>query len=186
MDRLTRASIIAALADELHSKGSWCGETHLQKAIYLLQEAMDVQLGFDYILYKRGPFSFDLRDELTAMRADGLLRLRPHQQPYGPSLDATDLSKALRRRLEPSLRAASRSISFIAQGLGARGASDLERISTAYYVMHRDLPGASADDQAHRITELKPHVALDQARAALTWVEDTEQAARSEGLTFTV
>ncbi len=183
MERLTRASIIAALADELRSKGSWCGETHLQKATYLLQEAMDVQLGFDYILYKRGPFSFDLRDELTAMRADGLLRLRPNQQPYGPSLDATDLSKALRCRLEHGLQQA---ISFIAQRLGARGASELERISTAYYVMHRDLPGASADDQAHRITELKPHVALNQAHAALEWVKDTEQAARSERLTFTV
>ena len=68
MDRLQRASVLLALNEQLRAAGSWAGETHMQKATYFLQHLMGVPLAFDFILYKHGPFSFDLRDELTAMR----------------------------------------------------------------------------------------------------------------------
>ena len=89
MDQLQRASLIIDLIEKLTEKGSWCGETHIQKAVYFLQELTKVPMGFNFILYKHGPFSFDLRDELAAMRAYRLLEieLRP---PYGPGLFPTE------------------------------------------------------------------------------------------------
>ena len=41
-------------------------------------------MGLDYILYKHGPYSFDLRSELAVMRARYQLDLKP-RYPYGPS-----------------------------------------------------------------------------------------------------
>jgi len=73
----------------LWDKGSWAGETHIQKAAYFLQELFGVPLGFRFMLYWYGPFPFDLRDELTGLRGDGLLCLRP-QQPYGTRYEPTD------------------------------------------------------------------------------------------------
>jgi len=73
MNRLKRDVVILSLIENLKKKGSWCGETHIQKATYFLQELFDFPLGFEFILYKHGPFSFDLSDKLTAMRADMLL-----------------------------------------------------------------------------------------------------------------
>ena len=35
----------------------------------------EVPTGFEFILYMYGPFSFDLSDELTSIRADGLLKI---------------------------------------------------------------------------------------------------------------
>jgi hypothetical protein len=67
------------------------GETHMQKATFFLQELIKVPLGFEFLLYKHGPFSFDLRDELTFMRAQGFLRLEP-QYPYGPTLVGGEVS----------------------------------------------------------------------------------------------
>ena len=61
MERLQRAAILTELMDRLRADGSWCGETHVQKATYFLQEVLGVQTGFEYILYKHGPYSFDLR-----------------------------------------------------------------------------------------------------------------------------
>ena len=84
MDRLRRAALLTRLIELLRKKGSWCGETHIQKSTFFVQNLMKVPLSFDFILYKHGPFSFDLRDELTGLRADGLIRLEP-QWPYGPS-----------------------------------------------------------------------------------------------------
>src|SRR5712692_9118533 len=102
MRRLQRIVILADLASRLGKYGSWCGETHLQKATYFLQELGKVPLGYSFVLYKHGPFSFDLRDELTAMRADGLLELRP-QPPYGPSLVPTERASEFARRFPKTL-----------------------------------------------------------------------------------
>jgi len=42
-----------------------------------LQDLMRVPLELEFILYKHGPFSFDLRSELTSLRADELVKLEP-------------------------------------------------------------------------------------------------------------
>jgi uncharacterized protein YwgA len=60
MDRLRRAAILTRLIEQLRNGGSWCGETHVQKATFFLQELLNVPLSLDFILYKHGPFSFDL------------------------------------------------------------------------------------------------------------------------------
>src|ERR1044071_9771598 len=92
MEHLQRASLLVALNEQLRKAGSWAGETHMQKATYFLQEIMGVPLAFDFILYKHGPFSFELRDELTAMRAHGFVRLEP-QYPFGPTLMTAEKSE---------------------------------------------------------------------------------------------
>ena len=73
MNQLAQKTILVGLIERLADKGSWAGETHLQKAAYLLAELRGVDFDFDFILYKHGPFSFELRDELSAMRAEGLV-----------------------------------------------------------------------------------------------------------------
>ena len=48
MKRLQRAAIVTELAEQLTAQGSWCGETHLQKATYFLQELLEVPTGFEF------------------------------------------------------------------------------------------------------------------------------------------
>jgi hypothetical protein len=60
MNRLQRAVVLLSLLERLKERGSWCGETHLQKSAYFLQDMLSAPLGFDFILYKHGPFAFDL------------------------------------------------------------------------------------------------------------------------------
>ena len=69
MERLQRAAVLLSLIEQLKDRGSWCGDTHIQKTTYFLQELLKVPLGFEFILYKHGPYSFDLEDEITALRA---------------------------------------------------------------------------------------------------------------------
>ena len=102
MDRLRRDVIVIRVIKALREHGSWCGETHVQKAVYLLQEMAGAQTGFDFILYKHGPFSFDLRDELTALRADELLSLERQPWPYGPRIAPTERSTNI-HVIDPSL-----------------------------------------------------------------------------------
>lgn len=176
MENLKRTSIILELLDELKKKGSWCGETHIQKALYFLQELAGVPTGFTYTLYKHGPFSFDFRDELTALRADGLLELTPQPYPYGPSLSVTDNGNELKARFPKTLGRYRANIDSVAQKLGDKGVTELERLATALYVSKKH-PGENSHTIGEMIQALKPHISAEQARAAADEVKEMLEAA---------
>ncbi len=176
MENLKRASIILELLNELKRNGSWCGETHLQKAMYFLQELAGIPTDFNYILYKHGPFSFDFRDELTALRADDLIELTPQPYPYGPSLSVTRVGEKLKERFPRTLRRYQDKISFIAEKLGDKGVADLERLATALYVIKKH-PGENVRVVSDIIQELKPHITPAQARDAAEQVKEMIEAA---------
>src|SRR3989304_6206965 len=104
MNRAKKAMLLTSLTQKLWAHGSWCGETHLQKAVYFLEDLLEVPLEFDFILYRHGPFSFDLRDEITSLRADELLRLVPQEPPYGPRLVPTDRCDRLKELFPSTLK----------------------------------------------------------------------------------
>lgn len=171
MKRLQRAAILAGLIENLKDSGSWCGETHIQKSTYFLQELMDVPLGFDFILYKHGPYSFDLRDELTSMRADMLLELQPQPYPYGPSLLPGVGSEQIKKLYANFVSQYTEQIEFVTERLGGKRVADLERLATALYVSRNLMKGSPVESRAQKINELKPHVSLDEAREAVDTVD---------------
>ncbi|HEV2297978.1 MAG TPA: hypothetical protein VGR72_05630 [Candidatus Acidoferrales bacterium] len=177
MDRLKRIVLLTALADGLRKKGSWCGETHLQKATYFLQKLEKVPVGYDFILYKHGPFSFDLRDELTAMRADGLFDFTA-QWPYGPTLTPTDKSKRLRREYSKTLQKYEKRLNFVSDQLGKQNVSELEKLATALYIW---LEGSSKSEtqRAKYLHSLKPHVSLDDSLLAVKTVDGIVKRAKA-------
>jgi len=170
MKPLQTNAVISRLAHELRDHGSWCGETHLQKAIYLLQAMTHVNIGFEFVLYKHGPFSFDLRDQLTAMRANELLELELQPQPFGPKLRPTILAGQLEAKFPRTLGEFSAQISFIAETVGSKGVSELERLATALFITVGD--GAlSVMDRAQRLHQLKPHIPVNDAQAAVNEID---------------
>ncbi len=174
MKRRQREAVVAAIDQRLAAEGSWCGETHLQKAVYFLQTLLDVPTDFDYILYKYGPFSRELRAELASMRADGFLELVPQPQPYGPTLAVTPAAEQqLVARWPKTLRRYATALDYTAEQLSDLGVSDLERLATALWV-RREISAASPQEQASRLHEIKPHVSLTEAAEALEQVEAME------------
>ena len=177
MNRLKKAALLTRLMERLREKGSWCGETHVQKSTFFLQDLMKVPLGFDFILYKHGPFSFDLRDDLTGLRADELVRLEP-QWPFGPRIALTDRSEYIQGIYSKTLEKYDDGITFVAGKLGNKGVMDLERLATAFYVTQRVEAGASVDERVERLTQLKPHIPSERARVAVEEVDRIIEEAR--------
>jgi len=179
MNRMKRAALLTELADKLRDQGSWCGETHVQKAMYFLQVLLEVPAGFQFILYKHGPYAFDQGDELTALEADGLMELRPQPAPYGPSLVTTPRSVEFRQRYPITLGKYAAQIAFIARTLGKKGVAELERLATALYVSREPGAASSVEERAQRLNALKPHVSLAQAREAVQELDRIAAAAKS-------
>ena len=168
MVRMKNAALITKLVGQLRDQESWCGETHIQKTVYFLQHLMAVPLGFYFILYKHGPFSFELRDELTALRADNLLTLE-HDTRYSPRISATTQSKYIQAQFPRTLATYDSCISFIARRLGPKGVVQLERLGTALYVKFE--PDEPTAQRVRIITNLKPHIAKNDAVLAVHEVD---------------
>ena len=119
MTQAQREAILSRLAVRLRQADSWCGETHVQKSAYLL-ELLHVPLGYPFTLYKYGPFSFDLRDELGVMQAEDLLELVSQDWRYGPRYVVSAEAKALQDRHPQTLTRYEPQIDFIASEVGSR------------------------------------------------------------------
>ena len=170
MDRLKRAALVTRLIELLRGQDSWCGETHIQKSTLFVQDLMKVPLGFNFILYKHGPFSFDLRDELTSLRADGLVRLEP-QWSFGPRIALTERSKYIQAISSKTLKKYNDYIAFVVDKLGAKNVTELEGLATAFFLKQRAEADVSIDDRSKQLTELKPHILPESAKAAVEEVD---------------
>lgn len=169
MERLDNNAVTLKLLASLREQGSWGGETHLQKAAYLLKEMHNVPLGNEFILYKHGPFSFDLRDELAQLRTAGQIRVEPQPAPFGPKLGLSGVGENLLKRLQYRWEPYKDRIDQVAQWLSGYGVKKLEQLATAWYVVSES-PQADRAAWQHRLQEIKPHVGEEDAQAAITEV----------------
>jgi hypothetical protein len=142
---------------------------------------MGVPLGFEFILYKHGPYSFDQKDELTALMADSLLAVK-FRAPYGPSLLPGENSGTFLNRFPKTRQQYKAQTEFVASRLGKKGVAELERLATALFVTRKESPGGTVDERAARIHELKPHVTVDQAHAAVVEVDRLIEEAKAHTL----
>jgi len=170
MNRMPRAAVIVSLIEALRVKDSWCGETNVQKACFFLQNLTNVPLTLEFVLYKYGPYSFELTDELTSMRADGLLALRVRDPRYGPCYVPGELAGSLLERYPKTIARYAKEVEFVAQRLGGKGVADLERVATALYI-RKEAGDTDVSERARQITKLKPHISLSDAQAAIREVD---------------
>jgi hypothetical protein len=176
MNKQERYALLAALVVHLQKSGSWCGETHVQKAVYLAQELLHAPFQYNFRLYKHGPYSFDLTDELASMRADDALELRPQAYPYGPCLAPTGRGERTMEEHSTLVQEHNSAFSFIAQWFGDKHVKELERLATAYLVTCEMPEGSPQRDRAERLHDLKPHVSIE---FAINAVQEADRMVKS-------
>ena len=170
MNRLVQEAVLVGLDRRLADRGSWAGETHLQKASYLLSEIWEVRFDFRFILYKHGPFSFELRDELASMRSEGLIESVIANPRYGARLLITARGRELEERFPKAMHRYGGPLNAIADVLGGRGVMDLERLATAMW-MTREEPHGSVRARAEALVSVKPHITIDDAVDAVDEID---------------
>ena len=166
-----RWSLICHLVEQMRRAGSWAGQTQIQKSVVFLQELLQVPMGYDFILYKHGPFSFELRSELAIMRIRLQLDLELHHR-YGPSFA---LGNWGRKVLELPTKH-DEAIDFVANEISVRDTRSLERISTAFFLQNKH-PTRNASQIAVEVNRLKPHISISQAHQSIKQVEELKRKA---------
>jgi len=184
MDRMpysVRCTFIIELAKRLRSKGSWCGETHIQKAMFIAQDLAKNSLGYKFIMYKYGPYSFDLKEDLAAMRASELIEFEFPREEYGPRIVRTKLGKLIYEANKDEIRRFDKLIDFVASWLATSNTKELERLATAYFVTKKN-PRGPLPQRAKRLNDLKPHVGLVEAEEALKLIDSKKREAKQKSL----
>ncbi len=161
MNREQKFQFLTEVISALRVKGSWCGETHIQKASYLIQHLLGEQ-AFSFILYKHGPFSFDLRDDLENMRAYDLIKYEMVPVGYGARIILnTQNAPKLTAELSASCKAA---IQKAVDEIKNANVAELEQLATALYFT-RDEP--KGDQRVEAIVGVKPHISRADAASAV-------------------
>jgi hypothetical protein len=148
------------------------------KATYILETVLAVPAEFEFILYKHGPFSFDLRDEIGTLRSEGFFEWEVKSERYGPRLKAGPLGDALKRQFPGVPEKFAPEIEFVATRLGDKNVGGLERLATAVYVTLNEK--VHGDRRAVRINELKKHVSLPEAQSAVEEADKLIADARAQ------
>jgi len=182
MERLPyscRCAVSVELANQLREKGSWCGETHLQKAMYILQDLSKSNFGYKFVIYKHGPYSFDFSSELSAMRAADIFEFRFPQQGYGPSIVPTEFGAKIREIQFENIREFEEVTRFLADWFAGHDVRYLEKIATAYFITTKS-PRLPAKERADKLHSLKPHIDISSAEEAVRVVDEKRELAAKQ------
>ena len=165
MDVKDRRAALLLLVDNLREAGSWAGRTHIQKSVYLLKELHGVDLGYDFTLYKHGPYSFELDAEIEALRLVEGLSYEITSSGYGPRYAVGQAGRSLitASDLPPGHIAA---LKEVAQTVRALDVHWLECVSTVVWCGGARADGPSQDELAERVQGMKPHLSRNDIVAA--------------------
>ncbi|MGK7346054.1 MAG: hypothetical protein ACNS63_09630 [Candidatus Nitrospinota bacterium M3_3B_026] len=159
-----RHAFILAIIDSLHKHGSWTGKTHVQKALSLLRDSGKVDLPFEFVLYRHGPYSFDVESELEQMQSYGAVRIEPNVAGYGVVLhpgEMADFVNSIEKLSTEELEA----IEDVCEFIGLQPVKVLERLATASWIRCQE-GKTEQKDVAERLHSLKPHISIPDAEDA--------------------
>ncbi len=177
MDLLRKIALVSELLDRIRANNVWAGPVHLQKSMFFLQEMRGVPLDFEFVLYRYGPYSFELQDEIEYIRGSGFLKWFFHDSPgYATGLETTEASRNIRDKLPKLMDKYEDDLAFVSENIGPMRSMQLERVSTSFYYMVKGLEGD--EDIAREVCKVKPHIDYSDAAEA---VQQVRQFAEQSG-----
>jgi hypothetical protein len=170
MTSMSEINLVGRVVEILNEMDSWCGETHIQKTAYVAKVIERVPFESKFILYKHGPYSFDMNVVLNHMRSQNILVVTP-QGTYGSSYRLNEgLWAALGRAAGRRFDAYDQQLRFVCTQFARRKVAELERIATAIYV-RLNFGLLNPQQQIAKLSELKPHIGVSEAQLAFSEAE---------------
>ena len=90
-------ALILAVIEGLQARKSRTGKTHVQKTLFFLKETTAVDVPFEFILYKHGPYSFDIEPEIEQMKSYAAIEIEP-SGGYGVELAPSQNADFVKRK----------------------------------------------------------------------------------------
>ena len=124
---------------------------------------------FHFVLYRHGPYSFDIEADLEQMRSYGALEIELNNQGYGVVLRPGANAGFLQRN-ERLVNEEIEAINDVCGFVGSSNIWGLERLATASWIRRQE-GLVEREEIARRLNFLKPHVSIAEAEDADAQVE---------------
>lgn len=170
MERLQRDAVLITLLERIKQENRVCSESYIQKMCYLFEGFFSEPLGFSFQMYKHAPFSWDLQDELTALRADDILEIKVNRTIGATEYVLAENSGLLKQLHIYTIAKNAPCIEFIIREFAQYKIPALEKLATALYVM-KENPENNLRENARKIRDYTPHVTREEALDALLAVD---------------
>ena len=157
-----RFAIMAAVIHQMSQARRDIGKIQLQKLLYFLQNGLGVPLDYRFVMHHYGPYSVQIEDNLSIVRAVGAAQVSVDPEGYGYHItpgetDITAWTELVRPHAE--------SISRVVETLGGHDAARLELLATIHFV--RSLRRTTTvEDVLAEVRSLKPKFSVDYIRSA--------------------
>ncbi len=148
-------SPILLLGQLLTTTGEICGRKKLQKIVHLLQTLKGVPFGYSFQFSFFGPYSADLKADVGALTAEGLLLEHPETTPQGNKTYRFTADPRMAQLLSDVSAPAPDGWNQLATNLNARSAEELEGISTLLFLQKM---GWAGEDLKEQFGLLKPRL----------------------------
>ncbi len=169
--KIKKDGLILYVVKKLNEVGSWAGNTHIQKIIYLVQSACNLKL-YDFVLYRYGPYSFDLREDVDFLAISNYLERDVDEFGYHYRLSSS---------LDPTIPSEiQEKVDKIVKVFGKAPTTLLELITTVDYVARKS--SKKSDREIIEIVrKIKPHFSERAIELALEWLKKDFKRIFDEG-----
>jgi len=157
-------ALILAVIEDFHANGKAVYKHQIQKVLYLLSIQGEVNVPFDFVLYRRGPYSFEVDAEIEQMLSYAAIT-RAASGAYGTTFIPGRNAAFVHEHARAFTPAEQHAIHRICQFAAEQTPLELDRVSAAGWLRARE---QLRDDQgiASRLRSLKSHVSNDEANTA--------------------
>lgn len=135
------------------------GKTFLQKAIYILQDWLNLDLGYDHKLYLYGPYSEDLSDDIDMLSDLGLINIGSDATGYGYNIAVSDKGAKFLTKNLGTYMVDEGKLDKVISLLGTSDVKSMELLSTILYLART----TTDKDQTIRLMhEIKPQFSPEE------------------------
>ncbi len=175
MEFIERLGTLTLIVDLAERRSVSVGHTLMQKLVYLLQEALNQELGYRFRLYHYGPYCEDVWADLQTLDNMGALSVSTSLDGYGFVIKTKDRAQ---RFLEAADAVAPKQqIQELLEELSGQRVTQLELVATTHFV-HTELRRrdqlANVTDVSRRVRDLKPHFSDEQVVEAFDLLTQKE------------
>lgn len=154
MDLLERTTVIGEIARR--RQGGQLGKTAVMKLLHLLQDGLNVPLGYRFTLYNYGPYDTEVMSDIEFAESLGRISVRYQGPDQGYRITpGSDIGK-LPNGVEPMLQK-------LMGDFGSLNARELELRSTLLFLSR----GYSGGELVERLRDLKPKYVPSEIREAV-------------------
>ncbi len=173
MKRIEKWAAILNIVKYCKDEDIKIGHTFIQKLIYLVQEAFDCQMGYNFKMHYYGPYSEDLWGDLCFLDDHSLLSVNANPSGCGYLIDlGTEQDWIAKQNFVLPAK-----IETLIEFLKNRKVKDLELLATTYYTyshIKKRSKEVYQDKVENFVIQMKPHFTKDDIGQALLELEKNE------------